>query len=209
MMPPMQSDRGGHNHARNAPANAAHAGGALSGDVLNVPNIITFGRLCLVPVTVWLVLRGQTGVAFACFALAGVSDGVDGWLARRRGGTALGAMLDPVADKLLLVSMFVTLAAIGVLPDWLAILVVFRDLVIVGGIVLMWQLSMPVRIRPMLISKLNTALQLLLVGVVLMLEGFGLRAPGLRGVLVTLVAASTLLSGGLYVWKASRGAAGR
>ena len=99
-------------------------------------------------------------------------------------------------------------AAVGVLPDWLAILVVFRDLVIVGGIMLMWQLSMPVRIRPMLISKLNTALQLLLVGVVLMLEGFGLGAPGLRGVLVTLVAASTLLSGGLYVWKASRGAAG-
>ena len=204
----MRLDRGRHNHAQDAPALAAHDGGALSGDVLNVPNIITFGRLCLVPVTVWLVLRGQTGVAFGCFALAGVSDAVDGWLARRRGGTALGAMLDPVADKLLLVSMFITLAAVGVLPDWLAILVVFRDLVIVGGIMLMWQLSMPVRIRPMLISKLNTALQLLLVGVVLMLEGFGLGAPGLRGVLITLVAASTLLSGGLYVWKASRGAAG-
>ncbi len=180
-----------------------------AGDILNLPNVITFGRLCLVPFTVWLVLRNQTGVAFACFALAGVSDAVDGWLARRRGGTALGAMLDPVADKLLLVCMFVTLAAVQILPDWLAILVVFRDLVIVGGILLMWQLAMPVRIRPMLVSKLNTALQILLVGVVLMLEGFGLRAPGLRGVLIAAVTASTLVSGALYVWKASRGAAGQ
>ena len=73
-------------------------------------------------------------------------------------------MLDPLADKALLVSMFVTLAVIGVLPDWLAILAVFRDLVIIGGLLVMWQLAMPVRIRPLLISKLNTALQLLLVG---------------------------------------------
>lgn len=179
-----------------------------AGDVVNLPNIITFGRLCLVPVAVWLVLHDKMGAAFACFAFAGVSDGVDGWLARRRGGTALGAMLDPVADKLLLVCMFVTLAAMRVLPDWLAILVVFRDVVIVGGILLMWQLGMPVRIRPMLFSKLNTALQIVLVGVVLLLEAFGLRAPGLRGVLIALVAATTLLSGALYVWKASRGAAG-
>ncbi len=173
-------------------------------DVVNLPNIITFGRLCAVPLAVWLVIQRETGLAFGLFALAGVSDAVDGWLARRRGGSALGAMLDPLADKALLVCMFVTLAAMGVLPSWIAILVVFRDLVIVGGITVMWQLAMPVRIRPMLFSKLNTALQLLLVGVVLLLDGFGLQAPWLRTLLIWTVAATTLGSGAAYVWKAAR-----
>ncbi len=173
-------------------------------DVLNLPNIITFGRLCAVPLAVWLVIQRETGLAFGLFALAGLSDAVDGWLARRRGGSALGAMLDPVADKALLVSMFITLAAVGMLPSWIAILVVFRDLVIVGGIMVMWQLSMPVRIKPLMFSKLNTALQLLLVGVVLLLEGFALQAPWLRALLIWTVAATTLGSGAAYVWKAAR-----
>jgi len=186
-------DRGsGH-----TPASGAH-------DIVNLPNIITFGRLCAVPLAVWLVLQHQMALAFGLFALAGVSDAVDGWLARRRGGSALGAMLDPAADKALLVSMFVTLAAVQVLPSWIAILVVFRDVVIVGGLMVMWQLSMPVRIKPLLLSKLNTALQLLLVGVVLLLEGFGLRAPWLRILLIWMVAATTLGSGAAYVWKAAR-----
>ena len=191
-------DRGGGNAAASAvPPRGGHA-------VLNLPNIITFGRLCAVPLAVWLVIQRQTGWAFGLFALAGISDGIDGWLARRRGGSALGAMLDPMADKALLVCMFVTLAAIGVLPSWIAILVVFRDLVIVGGLMVMWQLAIPVRIKPLLLSKLNTALQLLLVGVVLLLEGFGLQAPWLRVLLIWTVAATTLGSGAAYVWKAAR-----
>ncbi len=191
-------DRGGGNAAASAvPPRGGH-------DVLNLPNIITFGRLCAVPLAVWLVIQRQTGWAFGLFALAGISDGIDGWLARRRGGSALGAMLDPMADKALLVCMFVTLAAIGVLPSWIAILVVFRDLVIVGGLMVMWQLAIPVRIKPLLLSKLNTALQLLLVGVVLLLEGFGLQAPWLRVLLIWTVAATTLGSGAAYVWKAAR-----
>ncbi len=191
-------DRGGGDAAASAvPPRGGHAG-------LNLPNIITFARLCAVPAAVWLVIQRETGLAFGLFALAGVSDAVDGWLARRRGGSALGAMLDPVADKALLVCMFVTLAAIGVLPSWIAILVVFRDLVILGGIGLMWRLAIPVRIKPMLLSKLNTALQLLLVGVVLFLEGFGLQAPWLRALLIWTAAATTLGSGAAYVWKAAR-----
>lgn len=200
-------DRGGGHSAvsaqqsSGAQANRRQRGGH---DVLNLPNIITFGRLCAVPLAVWLVLQRDTGLASGLFALAGVSDAVDGWLARRRGGSALGAVLDPLADKALLVCMFVTLAAIGVLPSWIAILVVFRDLVIVGGIIVMWQLAIPVRISPMLLSKLNTALQLLLVGVVLLLDGFGLQAPWLRDLLIWTVAATTLGSGAAYVWKAAR-----
>lgn len=174
-------------------------------DIVNLPNVITFARLCAVPVAIWLTLRSQFALTFGLFALAGVSDAVDGWLARRRGGTAVGAMLDPLADKALLVSMFVTLAVVGVLPDWLAILAVFRDLVIIAGLIVMWQLAMPVRIRPLPISKLNTALQLLLVGVALLLRGFELQAELLLDVLTWVVAATTLLSGAAYVWKAGRG----
>lgn len=178
---------------------------ARGADIVNLPNAITFARLCAVPVAVWLTLRHQLAATFVIFAAAGLSDAVDGWLARRRGGSALGAMLDPLADKALLVSMFVTLAWIGVLPDWLAILAVFRDLVIIAGLLIMWQLAMPVRIRPLLISKLNTALQLLLIGVALLLRGFGLHAEPVLTALILAVAATTMISGAAYVWKAARG----
>ncbi len=174
------------------------------GEVVNLANIITFARLCAVPVAVWFVLHRQLGLAAIVFAGAAVSDALDGWLARRRGGTALGAMLDPLADKALLVSMFVTLAAVGVLPDWLAILVVFRDILIVGGILLLWQAGHPVRIKPLRISKVNTALQLALIAMVLLLEAFGLEVWPLRLALIGVVTASTLLSGAAYVRAAAR-----
>jgi cardiolipin synthase len=171
--------------------------------LVNVPNIITFARLCAVPVAIWLVLRLQFIAAFWLFAAAGASDAVDGWLARRRGPTAVGALLDPVADKVLLVGMYVTLASVHVLPDWLAILVVFRDLVIVGGVLVLFVLGLPVVIRPLFISKVNTALQIVLVAVALLRTGIGLNWR-LLPVLVWLVSASTLVSGAAYVWRVGR-----
>jgi cardiolipin synthase len=174
-------------------------------DIINLPNIITFLRLCAVPVAVWLVLHAQFLAGFWIFAAAGVSDAVDGWLARRRGPTALGGLMDPVADKALLVCMYVTLAAAGVLPDWLAILVVFRDLVIVGGAVTLRLIGNRMSLRPLRISKLNTALQIVLVAASLLTSGLGLAVPVLIGALVWAVAASTLASGAAYVWKAARG----
>jgi hypothetical protein len=116
----------------------------------------------------------------------------------------LGAILDPMADKLLLVCVYVTLAAIGVLPDWLAILVVFRDLVIVGGVLVLWVLGQPPAIRPMMLSKLNTALQIALAAVALLLAGFDLRADGLLSAMVWTVAGTTLASGAIYVAAALR-----
>jgi cardiolipin synthase len=169
--------------------------------LLTLPNVITFARLCVVPLAVWLVMEHRFGSAFFLFLAAGLSDAVDGWLARRNGGgNAVGALLDPVADKTLLVSMYVTLAAVAVIPDWLAILVVFRDLVIVGGVVVLSLLGQSVLIRPLYISKLNTALQIVLVAVSLLLSGFGLAAPLVVTVLAWLVAATTLSSGAAYVW---------
>lgn len=173
--------------------------------LLTLPNLITMARLCAVPFTVWLMLHGRLDIAFWMFVAAGVSDGVDGWLARvRNARSALGAILDPMADKLLLVCVYVTLAAIGVLPDWLALLVVFRDLVIVGGVLALWMLGEPPAIRPMMLSKANTALQLALAAVALLLAGFGLRADWLLAGLVWTVAATTAASGAVYVVTALR-----
>ena len=172
--------------------------------VVNLPNIISFARLCAVPAAIWLVLRQEMAAAFVLFAAAGVSDAIDGWLARRRGGTALGAMLDPMADKALLIGMFVTLAAVRVLPDWLAILVVFRDVVIVGGVLMLWLTNAPVRIAPIRLSKLNTALQLLLVGTALGLAALGRQPPYVVAAMVWAVAATTLASGAAYVARVVR-----
>jgi cardiolipin synthase len=172
---------------------------------VNLANIITFGRLCAVPLAFWLVLVHRIDDAFLLFVAAGLSDALDGWLARRFGGNAIGALMDPVADKALVVTMYITLAAIGVLPTWLAILVVFRDLLIVGGIAVLAVLGHAVAIRPLYISKLNTVLQIVLIGVSLLQGGFGLGIPGLAAGLTWCVAVTTLASGAAYVWNTARG----
>lgn len=179
--------------------------GLSRGEILNLPNAITFARLCAAPVAIWLSLRQQLATAFVVFAAAAASDALDGWMARRRGGSRLGAVLDPLADKALLVSMFLVLAVMGVLPDWLVILAVFRDAVIVAGLLVLRQLGVPISVRPLWISKLNTALQLLLIAVALLLHGFGLHADLLLEVLIWVVAATTFVSGAAYVWRAAQG----
>ncbi|MSO90883.1 MAG: CDP-alcohol phosphatidyltransferase family protein [Acetobacteraceae bacterium] len=171
----------------------------VSSALLTVPNVITFARLCAVPLAVWLVLQHRMEEAFYLFVAAGISDAVDGWLARRGAGSALGAILDPVADKALLVTMYITLAAVAALPDWLAILVVFRDVVIVGGVLMLTVTGQRVNIRPLLISKLNTLAQIVLVACTLFLAGFRLSAPLAQGILIWVVAATTVGSGAAYV----------
>jgi cardiolipin synthase len=177
-----------------------------AGGIVTLPNLVTFGRLCAVPVAVWLALRGQLQMVFWLFVIAGLSDALDGWLARRQGGSTLGAILDPMADKALLVSMFITLAVIGVLPDFIAILVVFRDILIVGGVLALTLSGHRVAIAPITISKVNTGMQLLLIGVALLMSGYRLDAPLVMRLLIWATVASTLVSGGAYVWKAARAA---
>ena len=189
--------------------NAAPAARSIAGDVINWPNALTFGRICAVPVAVWLVLRHALGMAAALFIIAALTDALDGALARKRGVSALGTVLDPVADKLLLISMFVTLAAIGRLPVWLAILVVFRDLIIVGGIVVLRLLGRSVIIKPLLISKLNTVAQLVLVAVAMLDANrlFQDSMPWLAEavqICVVFVAATTMISGAGYVLRGAR-----
>jgi cardiolipin synthase (CMP-forming) len=161
--------------------------------LVNLANIITFFRLCAVPLAFWLVLDHRIEAAFWLFVAAGLSDALDGWLARRYGGNAL------------LVTMYITLAAVGELPVWLAILVVFRDILIVGGFVVLAVLGHAVAIHPLYISKLNTVLQIVLIGISLLQGGFGLGLPGLTMLVTWGVVLTTLASGAAYVWNTARG----
>ena len=169
-----------------------------------MPNVITFGRLCAVPAAFWLIIDHHPAYAFFLFVAAGISDAVDGYLARRWGGNMVGAVLDPVADKALLVTMYVTLAAVDELPDWLAILVVFRDVVIVGGVLVLGVTGQKVVIRPLFVSKLNTVLQIGLVALTLAMAATGWRWPLVTQALAWVVAVSTLASGAAYVWTGAR-----
>lgn len=182
------------------PAIAPHDSRA---DLINLANAVTLGRICLVPASVWLVLRAHYLAGFWLFLAAGASDAVDGWLARRHGATRAGTLLDPLADKVLLVSMYVTLAATHELPDWLAILVVFRDVAIVGGVLALSLLGLPLVIRPLWISKLNTVLQIALIAAALLRAGAGFGG-WLITPLIPVVTASTLASGAAYVARLAR-----
>ena len=177
----------------------------VSASYLNLANLVTLGRLCLIPLAFLSVLDNRMDQAFGLFVVAGLSDALDGWLARRYGGNALGAVMDPIADKALLVTMYVTLAAVGVLPRWIAILVVFRDILIVGGIVMFAVLGHRLTIQPLFISKVNTTLQIILIAASLLHSGFGLGLGSLTTPLIWCVALTTLASGAAYVWSTVRG----
>jgi cardiolipin synthase len=167
---------------------------------LSIPNLITLGRILLVPFVVWAIASGAMWIAFVLFLAAGASDAVDGFLAKRFHMTSeLGSYLDPLADKALIVSIYLSLGINGFIPGWLVILVVSRDILIVGGILLAWLIGSPLKIRPLVVSKLNTVAQILFACVVLGSLGFAIQVDTLKLVLMGLVAALTLLSVGAYV----------
>jgi cardiolipin synthase (CMP-forming) len=168
--------------------------------VVNLPNLITLFRLLLVPLTIWLIVEGRYLSAFCCFLVAGLSDAVDGFIARRfNQRTRIGALLDPLADKALLVSVYVTLGIAAQLPDWLVILVVFRDIMIVGGFLFVTILGYQAIWKPLAISKLNTVLQIVLAGLTLARLGLAFDDRGSGMVLVFVVMATTILSGTAYL----------
>jgi len=139
-------------------------------------------------------------LAFFVFAAAGATDALDGFLAKRFGWrTELGAYLDPLADKLLLVSIYIVLGLAGHLPVWLVIAVVSRDLLIVGAFLLTWILDRPLEVRPLLISKANTASQIVLAALVLVNVGFALGWLLLIQQLVWITGALTILSAAFYL----------
>jgi cardiolipin synthase len=167
----------------------------------HIPNLISLLRIGLVLPVLWAVWLRQYPQALAWFAVASLSDGVDGFIARRYGWTSrLGSHLDPMADKLLLLSVYAMLGWQGVLPAMLVAAVIARDVVIVCGGVLYWFLRHPFDGRPLRLSKLNTLLQILLALAAIYSQGVRpLPEPALAA-LMAAVFASTLASGLLYLW---------
>lgn len=166
----------------------------------NLPNLISLMRLLLVPLTVWLILSDAYGWAFTTFLVAGISDGIDGFLARRFDWrTRLGAYLDPLADKALVVSVFVTLGLLKVIPAWLVITVVSRDVLIVGAVLLSRFLDRPVRVAPLMVSKVNTVAQIVFLVAVLGVAALGRPLGALVDYGSIPVALLTALSGAAYL----------
>lgn len=167
-----------------------------------VPNLITLGRLILVPVIIYLIGNQAYEAAFWVFVAAGISDGVDGFIAKRFGyTTTLGAYLDPVADKALLVSIFVSLGMQELIPYWLVILVVSRDVLIVGAVLISWLIGFAVTMRPLMVSKVNTTAQIAYAAGVLAVLGFQfeMHTGSLLVLAAYLTGLTTVVSGASYL----------
>lgn len=167
-----------------------------------LPNLITLGRLILVPVIIYLIGAQEFEAAFLVFVAAGVSDGVDGFIAKRFGyTTTLGAYLDPVADKALLVSIFVSLGMQDVIPNWLVILVVSRDVLIVGAVLISWIIGFKVTMRPLMVSKINTTMQIAYAAFVLAVLGFQFETTFASALVLAayLTGITTAISGASYL----------
>ncbi len=169
--------------------------------MIYIPNLITLARIGLVPWLVVLLQNHQFGWSLAVFLIAGVSDGLDGYIAKRfNASTYLGSILDPIADKTLLVTSYIMLSVLEIIPFWLMVVVVFRDLVIIGGNLLMVLFFSSIEMRPLLISKLNTVVQIFYIVLVLASLSFGWEYSGLMVLTAFAVATTSVLSGLGYVY---------
>ncbi len=152
------------------------------------------------PVVVWAITSGEMRIAFLLFLAAGISDAIDGFLAKNfHMASELGKYLDPLADKALIVSIYVSLGIAGALPIFLVILVVSRDIMIISAFLLSWLVGRPMPIRPLLVSKFNTVAQILLAVLVLGEHAFGFDAVIATNLTMALVAILTLLSIAFYL----------
>lgn len=167
---------------------------------MNAPNLISLARVLVVPFIITLIIGGDLKPAFFLVLAAGLSDALDGFLARQFGWrTELGSYLDPLADKLLLVSLFVTLGYYGMLPASVVVLVVSRDVLIVIAVVMAHMLGRPMRIRPHMTGKLNTVAQIALAVLTLADEAFLWGLDGVRQAFVLLTSGLIVISTGIYL----------
>lgn len=167
----------------------------------DIPNIISLLRILLVVPVVWLLLRQEYSLALMLFFIAGISDGIDGYLAKRNNWQSrLGSILDPLADKLLLISTYMSLAWLGHIPMWLVLFVLLRDLIIISGAVAYHIKFGEYEMTPTVVSKINTFFQITLVLVVMFSEGLYALPDKFLVYLSYAVLATTLLSGADYVW---------
>jgi cardiolipin synthase len=172
--------------------------------MLNVPNTLTIVRVLLIPAFIILLMDRQYGLALVVFVTAGITDAVDGLVARiTHQRTRLGAYLDPIADKLLLTSAFVALAILGAVPSWLTVIVITRDVIISLGFAILVLIDHKPEIRPTISSKANTVIQVLTISMVLFSQS-GASVSGLVSVLILAVACTTTLTGLQYIYLGAR-----
>ena len=156
--------------------------------------------MLMTPLTIMMIISQRFLLAFLIFILAGVSDAIDGFIAKNfELRTELGAYLDPLADKALLISIYVSLAIYAGLPAWIVVTVVSRDVMILVAVLVSWLLDKPVEIRPVWVSKLNTVAQISLAGFALGVRAYGLDPQPLQTYLLWAAAGTTLASGGVYI----------
>jgi len=171
---------------------------------MNIPNLLTLIRILLIPLFVILIINQSFSWALIIFALAGITDGIDGLIARiTRKRTELGAYLDPIADKLLLSAGFITLAIIEMLPSWLAVVVIARDMIILLGILVMILTHIPPKIQPSLIGKITTSLQISTILLVLMAH-YGTFLKHLATIAIYATMLFTIFSGAHYIYIGTR-----
>jgi len=171
---------------------------------MNLPNYITLVRIVLIPFFINLMIYGYYQAALAVFAAACVTDALDGLIARVTNSiTELGALLDPIADKLLILSAFVTLVLLGMLPVWLVIIVVSRDVILILGSMVIYFLGHDLKARPSIIGKATTVWQLLVVMLSLFLMTFDGETAWMQA-LYWITAVFTLVSGVQYVVRGTK-----
>lgn len=166
-----------------------------------IPNLITFSRIVLTLPVVWLLYRGDYVWAMVLLAVAGLTDALDGFLVRRYGwATELGRWLDPAADKIMMLGVYVAVTVSGLLPLWLLFLVVGRDLWLTMGSLAYRRLIGPLRIEPLWLSKINTFFQVLLVLVAILKVGLMQIDSIWLELLIVTVTLTTVGSGLAYTW---------
>lgn len=171
----------------------------MTGPLRQIPNTLTAIRILLAPLTVWLMLNDAFFAALGVFAFAGISDWLDGFLARRYGLVSrFGEYLDPAADKLLMLACFVTLNLIGAAPVWLSVIVIARDVCIVIGVGIAKLFNLPLKIEPLAVGKASTVVQIGYIGLTLLLLALGLAMPQLMLTAAIIATAFTLMSGFSY-----------
>jgi cardiolipin synthase len=174
--------------------------------VRHLPNLLSFMRLLAAPFAAWLILSGHDTAALLVFAAAGLSDGLDGFIARRWGVTSdFGAWLDPAADKLLMLFCFTSLYAVGAAPFWLVALVIGRDMAMVMAWLLVKALGLVARVRTLFLGKVSTVVQVLYVLTLLLLLAFDLDAPRLALALAWACGVFTVLAAAAYAGTFLRG----
>ncbi len=171
---------------------------------MNLPNTLTLTRVLLIPLFVIFIINNNFGWALITFVIAGITDGIDGLLARiTHQRTELGAYLDPIADKLLLFSAFITLAIVEIIPSWLVVIVVTRDIIILVGFLVMLLTSYHPKINPSLLSKMTTAFQIVTV-VLVLLSGYYPAFKLLSMITIYGTGIMTILSGFHYIYIGTR-----